>query len=86
MRNETASAQACYELRGGRLYVNGERQAVVPATVKTALFLYEAGTGIRFECGDDGPTRISEDLGRFVIRMERLSAIRQMASALASAA
>ena len=42
MRNETASAQACYELRGGRLYVNGERQAVVPATVKTALFLYEA--------------------------------------------
>ena len=85
MRNEKETTRTRYEVCGGRLYVNGERQAVVPTTVETALNLYEDETGIRFGRGGDGRTCITKDLGCSILRMESRLAVIRMNVALAAA-
>jgi hypothetical protein len=74
-----------YELRGARLYVNGERQAVAAPTVIAATALYRAETKDPVDPVPGECARIPEDLALLILRMEARKAIRGLREELAVA-
>jgi hypothetical protein len=71
-----------YEIRAGRLFVNGERQTVAGETVIAAAALHrvESKDPVDPACG--GIVEISEELGRLILRMEARKAVRGLSEAL----
>jgi hypothetical protein len=74
-----------YEIRGFRLYVNGERQTVRRETVGAALALYSSKAPAPvLEGGGPASRIIPEDLGRLILALEARFAVRSLASWLSS--
>lgn len=71
-----------YELRAGRLYVEGERVPVHRETVVAAFALEGAGGSPKLRT-DDPASPISEELGAFILRLEGRRARRELALSLA---
>ena len=85
MKNLNAKTRPLFALVDGSLFVNGERAAVIPSTVKRVVASFEAETGIRFVRTADGPTSITEELGRSILDVESHLAVREMNVALNAA-
>lgn len=81
-RGETCGAT--WELRGNRLYANGEPQTVGRLTVIVALARYrrERGAGIELP-QDGGAVEIPAELARFILSLEQKLALAQLAAEIA---
>ncbi len=75
---------ATYELRGHRLYANGEPQTVGRLTIIVALARHrrEHGPGIEPREGGEA-VAIPEELARFILSLEQKLALAQLAAEIA---
>jgi hypothetical protein len=71
-----------YEIRDGRLYVNGERQTVTVGTAQAAVALYRVEEKDPVGLEEGKTTPISEELGRLILSMESRKAVRALAHEL----
>ena len=71
-----------YELRGGRLFVNGERQPVAAETVIAASALYRAEAKEPVDPDPLETEAIPEELGRLILSLEARKAVRELSLAL----
>lgn len=71
-----------YEVRAGRLHVNGERQTVSEGSVLAGAALHraEAKDPIDWEIGES--VEIPEELGRLILALEARKAVRELSEAL----
>lgn len=75
-----------YEIRAGRLHVNGERQAVAARTVAAAAALYPSELGELAQTAPSESICIPEELARLILHMEARIAVQELREAFLTAA
>lgn len=81
-RRMAKTFERTYELRQGRLYLNGERLPVDPETVAVALLLYEEPEAALLRSSHPR-IEIPASLGRLILLLESRRARRDLALSLA---
>jgi hypothetical protein len=74
-----------YEIRGNRLFVNGERQTVMAETIAAAAALYRVESRDPIDPAPAESAMIPEDLARLIRRLEARKALRGLRDELAGA-
>lgn len=71
-----------YEIRAGRLHVNGERQTVSEGSVLAGAALHRAEAKDPVEWEIAGSVEIPEELGRLILALEARKAVCELSLAL----
>jgi hypothetical protein len=72
-----------YEIRGGSLYVNQERQSVSEESILAGAAIHRATAKDPVDWAPGQWAQIPEELGRLILSLEARKAVRELAEALA---